>query len=724
MSLNKKYILNLSIALLIACIGFAQQFTTHTVKQGETLYSIAQQYKVTPFNILKYNKEIKQDEPIQPNTLLIIPLDADASDTSREVSEDITNIIQEKDSVEVELEPLSFDTHKVRKRETIFGITQKYEITEAVLKRYNPQLYASPLKKGMRLRIPIFPEEPEEENGINPDDYETYTVQPKETRWSIAHKYGITLDSLMVLNPDLPTSTNHLAIGQQLILPKLAGSSIEVQETQLYISYTVPPKKTLYSLGQEFEIEPQEIVRLNPEIIEQGGLKEGMVIRLPEKKNTEEEVNTANYVFYEVKPQQTLYSLTRKLQLTYEEMLELNPDLSRGLQAGMVLKLPVDKASGLDVKNSLVLDKISLIDSIEISNRPKLLYLLPFRTDKIDLSDMELATSSINRSNALRYSLGLYSGSLIAIDSIAELGVSVDVKTYDTELNLDKTKRVLTGEDLKQYDVVIGPLQMNSMKEVAVQAYNNDVAVISPLAGQGDANLDNVFYSVPPDSLLRSSMLRYMKEQVTDQNIIVIADANHKDAEGLIKSSFPLASSVDIIEDEENISMDIDLFSALLSLEKENWVFVETDNFKMVSSVTSILNSSNSDTTKVRMFTTLKNKAFENDVISGAHLSNLHFTFPSVFKEINSEAFRRRYRRRYGGDPDRYAARGFDLTFDLLLKLAYRKDLFQVSETLGQTEYTGNKFNYSKDLGSAYYNTASYIMMYDEMQIKEVKYYQ
>ena len=723
MSLKLKNILSLIIAVMFACIGYAQQFTTHTVKQGETLYGIAQQYKVTPFNIIKYNKAIKQDEPIQPNTLLIIPLDAEASDTSREIPSDITDIIQE-DSVEVEIEPISFSTHKVRKRETIFGITQKYEITEAVLKRYNPQLYASPLKKGMRLRIPEFPELPEEEEGLNPDEYETYTVQPKETRWSIAHKYGITLDSLMVLNPELPSSTSHLAIGQQLILPKLAGSSIEEQEAQLYISYTVPPKKTLYSLGQEYEIEPQEIVRLNPEIIEQGGLKEGMIIRLPEKKITDEEVNTANYVFYEVKPKQTVYSLTRKLQLSYEEMLEFNPDLSRGLKAGMVLKLPVEKAADLEVKNSLLLDKISLIDSIGVSYKPKLLYLLPFRTDKIDLSDTEIATSSINRSNALRYSLGLYSGSLIAIDSIAELGVSVDVKTHDTELNLDKTKRVLSLENLRQYDAVIGPLQMNSMKEVAVQAYNNDVAVISPLAGQGDANLDNVFYSVPPDSLLRASMLRYMKEQVSDQNIIVIADAYHKDAELLIKESFPLASSVDIIEDEENISIDIDLFSALLSLEKENWVFVETDNFKMVSSVTSILNSSNSDTTKVRMFTTLKNKAFENDVISGAHLSNLHFTYPSVFKEVNSDAFRRRYRRRFGGEPDRYAARGFDLTFDLLLKLAYKNDLYQVSETLGQTEYTGNKFNYAKDLGSAYYNTASYIMMYDEMQIKEVKFYQ
>ena len=700
----------------------AQQFTTHNVKRGETLYGIAQKYKVTPFNIIKYNKEVKQDEPLQPNTLLIIPLDAAASDTSREVSSEIKDIIEE-DSVEVEVEPIRFRVHKVRKRETIYGIAQRYQITEAQLKRYNPKLYANPLKKGMRLRIPEFPEEVVDENAINPEDFETYTVQPKETRWSIAHKYGITLDSLATLNPDLPQSTSHLAIGQELTVPKLAGSSVKDQEAQLYISYTVPPKKTLYSLGQEYNMDPQDIVRLNPEIVAEGGLKEGMQLRLPEKKKDTATVNTSNFVFYEVKPKQTVYSLTRKLQLSYEELIELNPDLTRGLQAGMVLKLPVTKSENLDVKNSLILDEFNLIDSIQVGNKPKLLYLLPFRMDRLNLNDRESAENSLDRSNALKYSLGIYSGSLVAIDSIADLGVSVDVRTYDTQLDLERTRQILDTENLGDYSAVIGPLQMNSLKEAAVRAYNSGVAVVAPLAGQGDVNLDNVFYSVPPDSLLRNRMLKYMKNQVTDQNIIVIADSKHKEAETLIKEAFPLASSVELLEEEENISIDLELFAAFLSLEKENWVFVETDNFKIVSSVSSILNSSNSDTTKVRMFTTLKNKAFDNDVISATHLSNLNFTYPSVYREANNDAFRRRYRRRFGGDPDRYAVRGFDLTYDILLKLAYKMDLFQVSETIGKTEYSGNRFDYEKELSTGYFNTASYIMMYSQMEIKEIKAY-
>ena len=720
--MRTRTLLTVLLFLLIAGMAYAQQFTTHTVQQGETLYGIAQKYKVTPFNILKYNADIEQDTALEVNMLLIIPLDAAASDTSRDVSPEITKIIQE-DSLEVQQEPIGFRDHKVRKRETIYGISQRYEITEELLKRYNSQLYANPLKKGMRLKIPIYPEPTEDENAMDPEDYETYTVQPKETRWSIAHKYGITIDSLMTLNPELPKTTSHLAIGQELLVPKLPGSSIEEQQAELYISYTVPPKKTLYSLGQEYGIEPQEIVRLNPEIIEQGGLKEGMQIRLPEKKQEIGEINTANFVFYEVKPKQTVYSLTRKLQLDYKELLELNPDLSKGLKAGMVLKLPRERAENLDVKNSLVLDEINLADSVQVDNKPSLLFLLPFRINRLNLNDPEGTTESLARSNAIKYSLGLYSGSLIAMDSIAELGISVDIKTYDTELSLVRTQSILATEDLQQYNAIIGPLQMNSMKEVAVQAYNNGVPVVAPLAGQGDVNLENLFYSVPPDSLLRRSMLRYASEESTDQNVIVISDAKSRHADELIKEVFPLASSVEILEDEENISLDLDVFNALLSLEKENWVFVETDNFKLISSVTSILNSSNSDTTKIRMFTTLRNKAFDNDVISGTHLSNLNFTYPSVYREANDDAFRRRYRRRFGGDPDRYALRGFDLTYDLLLKLAYRMDLFEVSGIIGKTEYAANKFDYAKELSSAYYNTASYIMMYREMQIEQLKSY-
>ena len=555
----------------------------------------------------------------------------------------------------------------------------------------------------------------------NPDDYEMYMVAPKETRWSIANKYSITIDSLLALNPELSKTSDYLREGQELKLPKIAGSSLEGQETQLYLSYTVPPKMNFYQLEKKFGVKGEEIVRLNPEISQRGGLQEGMVLRIPERKRDIGEVNTDNYLFYVVKPKQTEFSLTRKFNLSWKELLDLNPDLKMGLKAGMVLKLPKTQTGNFEVRNALVLDKFDLLDSINRENKPKILVLLPFRLDKLNFGDSASIESTIDQRNDMKASLGLYSGALIALDSVADLGISVEVKTLDNQLDLTQTKALLARENLADYQAIFGPLDNPSLKEVAIRASSAQVPVIAPIPVQSDISLPNVFFSYTSDEVLRQRMMVYMDSLVTDQNIIVIADGKNDKVKQMIIEHFPMGKSLKLIEEEKNIGLDLEKFTALLSAEKENWVFLETDNFKVVSSVSSILNSAINEDQKVRLFTTNRNKAFENDVISVSHLSNLHFTFPSVQREIGDNVFAKRYQKRFGTQPDRFAVRGFDIVYDLLLKLAYKNNLFLISTMIGETEYNGNKFSYEKDRASGFFNQSSFIITYEDLQIKEIK---
>ncbi|WP_082433558.1 LysM peptidoglycan-binding domain-containing protein [Flagellimonas eckloniae] len=706
----KKYILQISIVffLLTSIQVSAQNYTTHAVKEGETLQSISSKYRVTPYTILQSNKEIKTASGIKPNTILIIPLNG-AVVTQQEKP-------QEKE-IQEQKKPLSFSRHRVRKRETLFGLTQRYKITEEQLKRYNRQLYAEPLKKGMVLQIPKFPEPTEEDERAL--DFETYTVLPKETRWSIAHKYGITVDSLVTLNPDLSKSSDYLAVGQELQLPRPKGDSLEDQQVDLYTSFTVPAKQTLYSLGKEYGIPSDSIVKLNPEIMQLGGLKEGMVLRLPKKKDTSGEVNTENFIFYEVKPKQNIFRLTQNLKITRDELFQLNPDLENGLKAGMVLKLPKEKAEGLEVKNALVLDKINLIDSINIENRPKLVFMLPFRLDRVDFNDRKKTLSQIKTRRDISLSTGFYSGAMVALDSIKKMGVSVDVKTYDTERNQDKVKEILFRENLYGVSAIIGPMTSSTLNEVAVQAASKNIPVIAPIASDSELSHGNVYFSVPTDEVLRQKMLSYLKKIHTDQNVVIIADSTHQVAHDSILNKFPAAQIAKIID---NKSLHLDQFLIMLSEDKENWVFVETAQPNMVSSVSSILNSAISEETRVQMFTTNFNNAFENDAISSTHLSNLKFTYPSFYRATANDSFTKAYRKRYKGlNPDRYAVRGFDVTLDVLLKLAHKNNLFETSKIIGLTEYTGNSFNYFNNWSSGYYNTACYLMEYDSLRIKEIK---
>jgi LysM repeat protein len=718
---NKLYAL-IGAVFFFGTVFAQQRYATHPVKEGETIYSIAKQYRVTPYSILQENPEIKRVEEVKPNTILIIPVGADyQGETTTKSAPRIIEVEKHK-----QLEPIGYTRHRVRKRETLFSLTQKYGVTEEQIKRYNNALYSEPLKKGMVLQIPEYPEMTEEEERAL--DFEVYMVQPKETRWSIAHKYGISVDSLMVLNPDLSKNTSYLAVGQELKLPRPKGDSLKEQEVVIFESYTVPKSMGLFRVSQNYGISVDSVMKLNPEIKEIGGLKEGMVLRLPKPKPQSELVNAENYVFYEVKPRQNIFRLTQNLKISRDSLYLLNPELENGLKAGMVLKLPKNKTEVLDVKNALVLDKFNLIDSLSIANKPNVLVMLPFRLDRISFENSEKTENQVASRKDITYAMGLYTGALVAIDSVKKLGLSVNLKVLDTELNLDKVKLQLSQQPLFGVDAIFGPVGPDLLGEVAVQANAQDIPVIAPFASKSELSLTNVFFTNPNDEILRERILDHIEKTRKNQTIIVIADEKHQEAKDSILARFPMARVAKMSKDGSLHLID---FQTMLSEQEENWVFVETDQPNLAASVTSILNASNAEVidedlgeTKkivVKMFTTNYGGAFEGESVSKPHLSNLDFTFPSAYRIVENNAFTKAYLKKFGHEPDRYAIRGFDLMMDLLLKLGYKKNLFESAQLIGETEYSGNRFNYFNDWSSGFFNKATYLMHYDDLRIKQLE---
>jgi hypothetical protein len=99
------------------------------------------------------------------------------------------------------------------------------------------------------------------------------------------------------------------------------------------------------------------------------------------------------------------------------------------------------------------------------------------------------------------------------------------------------------------------------------------------------------------------------------------------------------------------------------------------------------------------------------------HLANLEFTFPSVRKSYDHKdksAFIVSYKNKYNVLPNRYAVRGFDVTYDVLLRLAAGDDVYDTSNNDFETEYVENKFRYNKKPFSGYKNNAYYILKYNK----------
>ena len=117
-----------------------------------------------------------------------------------------------------------------------------------------------------------------------------------------------------------------------------------------------------------------------------------------------------------------------------------------------------------------------------------------------------------------------------------------------------------------------------------------------------------------------------------------------------------------------------------------------------------------------------RNKAFEGKDIDNNNLSNLKFHYPSIRKEFDeskSKGFVSAYKEKFGVSPSKYAARGFDVTLDILLRLATDDNLYEASNEVFETEYIENKFRYTKSLYGGYANEAVYIVKYDNLRIIE-----
>lgn len=193
-----------------------------------------------------------------------------------------------------------FLIHKVRKGDTSFSLTKRYEISAQQLLYYNPELKDG-LKRKMKLKIPRYkeiPSPPEPEPQAN-----THTVKKGETPWRVAYQYGITLEELKATNPEMDAV---ISIDQVLVIPEAKVETNSFDPNYNY--YTVKPKEGYYRLEVKFGLSEEELIALNPELSEKG-LLAGMILRLP-KRNSPTYTTENNLIIEKVNLRDSLFRQT------------------------------------------------------------------------------------------------------------------------------------------------------------------------------------------------------------------------------------------------------------------------------------------------------------------------------------------------------------------------------------------------------------------------------
>lgn len=631
-----KYFITVGLAILVFSFnGFSQEKSiTHKVEKGETLAQIAIKYNVTPYDIYKLNPDAQAG--LKPNSVLLIPKKVNTATTS-----------QAKPNSPAK-------THKVEPKETLFGIEKKYGVSEEALKKANPDLEKLGLQIGQTLVIPS--------NSVSktvaptPDKPVYHLVLPKETKFSIAKQYGMTIEELEKRNPEI---IPNLPIGYQLLIKGTAPK----------VAVVVPQKETVKPI-----------------------------------------IPKVNYIAYVVKPKETLYSLSKMAGLSQEELVKLNPALANGVEIGTEIKVPENAAIPKEVEVRKTYTSLSKNSSA----RKKLVLLLPFNLSKIESDSLNTTATRLKKDKFLNMTLDFYSGALMAIDSAKTLGIPVDVSIFDSQET--KTTSNVSNIDLEGANAVIGPFYQGNVEKTAELLGKNNIPVISPLSKDFGMAYPNLYQTIPTSDALKTAMFDYMRAK--GGNMIAVVDKKRESVRQYIRENH---KDVQFAALQENGSLSVEGLKSLLVKDKINYVVLETANTVMIKWTMSTMMGAMANH-KVQLVILEPNETLDTDEINFENLTKLKLMYPSVSRENESPealVFEKEYRKKNRIAPSNFATRGFDLTFDTMMRLSQDKTYQETVESTA-TEQVDNKFEFYKKEGGGYVNKGIYILNYDtDLTIKE-----
>lgn len=365
---------------------------------------------------------------------------------------------------------------------------------------------------------------------VNGKKYHYYTVQPKESVYSLSHKLGISRQDIVKYNP---SAEDGLKAYEDLIFP-LTGEELPTAQTPsseavgevVSNSYEVKKGDTVYGLCRRFGVSREEFLRLNPGAID--GLKAGETVKLREgsapepaavsatpapTQRTEVEsaprqaqpVNSPE-VTYTIKEGETLYHISKEHGTTVEAILQANPELDvTDYKMGMVIVIPVADSAAHEVAPAETIGfapeekpVVTTSESDSSSNGIVIALALPFNlnVEKADRQDKVYTE--------------FYKGFLLAVDSMRNCGTPIKVMAFDTADSMDSVRSILANPMLAEAQVIVGPGDANQLNAFANYGKERGVEVLNLF------HVKDISYRINPSMMQGNIPHETMYEKAAD----------------------------------------------------------------------------------------------------------------------------------------------------------------------------------------------------------------
>ncbi|WP_228457804.1 LysM peptidoglycan-binding domain-containing protein [Chryseobacterium sp. C3] len=616
-------------------------------------------------------------------------------------------------------------SHTVVKGDTPYNIAKKYGLTVEELLKLNPKVKDGKLALGDVLTVkndkaaPASSKTPAASKPVNNSQLGKIILQPKQTIYGITKQYRISETDLRKLNPELDA---HMKIGDEVTLPlesikkyggeqSIAVHTSPVEKTVETVAethtikasedeYIVQQKDNYYRISRQFNITKEELFALNPGL-EEKGLKPGETIKIKkagiknsgadifeENSNPKTKVDSGNeksssntvsseddYVTYTVQQGDTVFSIVNKFGVTIDELIALNPELSKGLKTGMVLK--IKKLDPAYVKKNG--DALSVV------------MMLPFGYSTGETQYRTMA-------------LDFLTGAKLAIERNARNGQKLDIKIVDSG-NEASFRNSLTQINPDNTDLIIGPFFKSNVVDVLDFTKNQKIPIVAPFANSPELyNYSNLIIVETNDQTYADKIVEEVKSAFSDQKIYIVADSKKENA-NYIKAGLEKTlrnPNITIV----NSSADIQLDKNMMTGQSAPVIAIlASDSDTAGEAFANRVIALSKEVQGVKAFSMHYAPVFEKKVddLSQANLVYL------MDRKINTEgSFEKEilaaYKNKYCKTPPKFAIVGFDIVNDMLTRENKKGEIFKQMNRVQTQLATKFEFVKSKANG-AYVNT-------------------